>query len=240
MDAQKKAGEKIRLYRKLKGLTLEELASQIHKSKSILSKYELGDSVFDMDTLYQIAEALDIDPAQLLEPRKKAHAPTGKRYGIFENSALYVYMLVKDKSYRLLNGYLMFGGSCGNMASFYFQVPDFEHYTDCKVLYTGQLYCYSGNAFIHFINQADETDHVSLSVAVRMGNLNTCLGLMMMSGYATNDPGAVKVLLSKAPISDESELTRCLTIDRDDIGATRRSNIFTYRLSTMDQDLFRK
>lgn len=239
MNAQKQVGEKIRMYRKLRRMSLEELANLIHKSKSILSKYELGESVFDMDTLYAIAEALDIEPAQLLNPRRHAATSSCARYGIFQNNFLYTYMLVRDRSYHLLKSLLVFSGDDDNTVTFYMQVPDFGQYTDCKVLYTGRMICYPNTALMTLENQADRTDYGVFGAAVRTGNTDTCIGLMMMSAYSTRDPGALKTIMSRVPAKDENEMVRLLTIDRDDIDSTRRSNIFGYRLSSIDQGLFR-
>ena len=42
MDIAYAVGKQIRIYRKLSGLSQEDLAAKIFKSKSIISKYELG------------------------------------------------------------------------------------------------------------------------------------------------------------------------------------------------------
>ena len=238
MSVQQQVGEKIRMYRKLRRMSLEDLASQIHKSKSILSKYELGESVFDMDTMYQIAAALDIEPAQLLAPQAKTVA-SASRYGIFQNNFLYTYMLVKDRSYHLLKSLLTINGTPDCGVEFYMQVPDFTRYTECKVLYTGQIFCHPNSVLIHLTNQQDPTDYGVFGAAVRMGKTDACIGLMMMSAYSTRDPGALKTIMTTAPVENEEELVCLLMINRDDIASTRRSNIFGYRLSSIDQELFR-
>ena len=235
---QKQVGEKIRMYRKFRNMSLEELATRIYKSRSILSKYELGESVFDMDVLYRIADVLEIEPAQLLEPRKAKASPDNQRYGIFSNNTLYAYMVVRDRSYRLMKNMLIFSGDKDNMASFYMHVADFDKYTDCKMLYVGQMMCHPNNAVLLMTNQADETDHAVLSTAVRLGNQSTCLGLIVLSGYATYEPGALKILLSASPIEDEPKLMVVLIISQEDITSTKRHNIFDYHLSTLDRDIF--
>lgn len=60
-------GQRIRLYRKNKQLTLEQFAAQLHKSKSTVSKYECGEISIDIETLYEIADALQISIRQLLD-----------------------------------------------------------------------------------------------------------------------------------------------------------------------------
>ena len=53
-------GQRIRLYRKMKGLTIETFAGMIQKSKATVSKYENGDISIDIETLFTIAQALEI------------------------------------------------------------------------------------------------------------------------------------------------------------------------------------
>ena len=59
-------GKKIRIFRKMRNLTLDELALKIYKSKSTISKYEKGEIAIDIETLYDIADALMINVEQLL------------------------------------------------------------------------------------------------------------------------------------------------------------------------------
>lgn len=239
MNRQQEVGERLRKFRKLRGISLEELSAKVYKSKSIISKYELGESVFDIDTLYKIAEVLDIDPGQLFSPRARK-SETADRSGIFRNNMLYLYMVVKIRStFRLMRCLLTFGGEDGSTVTMYMQIPDYEHYLDCKTIYTGKLVCHPMSASIYMTNQADRTDYAFFSCAVRGSALHSCVGMMMMSNYSTNDPGALKVILADAPVENEEELTEFLKINRDDLDSTKKSNIFGYRLSTMNMDLFR-
>ena len=59
-------GKKIRRLRKNRGITLEELSSLIHKSKSTISKYEKGEISIDIETLYDISSALDVFITELI------------------------------------------------------------------------------------------------------------------------------------------------------------------------------
>lgn len=58
-------GSRIRNYRKMKNLTLQQLSDIIHKSRATMSKYESGEIVIDVETLYEISKALDVDVSQL-------------------------------------------------------------------------------------------------------------------------------------------------------------------------------
>ena len=59
-------GKQIRTFRKKRKMTLEALAAVICKSKSTVSKYENGEIPVDIETLYEIASALQIHVEQLL------------------------------------------------------------------------------------------------------------------------------------------------------------------------------
>ena len=73
-DLSARIGGNIRIYRRANRMTLSELAEKINKSKGTVGKYEQGSIAVDMDTLYEIAAALGVSPAQLLVsliPEKK-------------------------------------------------------------------------------------------------------------------------------------------------------------------------
>ena len=64
-------GQRIRLYRKTKNLTIETFAGMIHKSKATVSKYENGDISIDIETLFTIAQALGVPVNQLKKSGRK-------------------------------------------------------------------------------------------------------------------------------------------------------------------------
>ena len=61
-------GLKISYYRKLRGLTQEQLAEKANISRSHLSAIEAPGMVraFSMEAFFNIADALDVDPAILI------------------------------------------------------------------------------------------------------------------------------------------------------------------------------
>ncbi|WKL02973.1 helix-turn-helix transcriptional regulator [Paenibacillus amylolyticus] len=70
-NINQEVGKKIRNFRKWRGLTIQQLADQIFKSKGTLSKYESGDITLDLVTLHHIANAQHSGGATLV-PRTKA------------------------------------------------------------------------------------------------------------------------------------------------------------------------
>lgn len=65
-------GRRIRQFRKMQGFTLQYMADQLNKSKATMSKYETGDIILDVETLYSIADLLQVSLSQLTDYRPEA------------------------------------------------------------------------------------------------------------------------------------------------------------------------
>lgn len=68
-DISRQIGARIRSRRRELGLTLQQLADRIHKSRASVSKYETGEIVLDVQTLYDLSAALHTEFAQLADCR---------------------------------------------------------------------------------------------------------------------------------------------------------------------------
>ena len=65
----KKLGLKIGYYRKLRGLTQEQLSEKINKNTSFIGSVEAPNinRTISLDTLYDIADILDVEPYKFLK-----------------------------------------------------------------------------------------------------------------------------------------------------------------------------
>ena len=68
-------GSRIRSFRKAQNLTLQQLADMIHKSRASLSKYENGEITLDVETLYEISQALGVEMNRLTDFQDSKPAP---------------------------------------------------------------------------------------------------------------------------------------------------------------------
>lgn len=91
-------GSRIKMYRKVQGLTLQELADRIHKSRATVSKYENGEIVVDIETLYDISRELHIGLNQLTDyhadpvmPAEAASTETSLKSPFYQAKRLYFY-----------------------------------------------------------------------------------------------------------------------------------------------------
>ncbi|NMI05044.1 helix-turn-helix transcriptional regulator [Paenibacillus sp. SZ31] len=66
-----RVGKRIRLYRKARKLTQEELGEQLRIDQSYLGRIERGEVNITIETLDKIAISLGIVPSQLLEDEKR-------------------------------------------------------------------------------------------------------------------------------------------------------------------------
>lgn len=85
----KAIGEKIKQYRKLKGLTQEELAKNSGLSTMSIRRYESGERIAPQETLLKIAKALgvhlrDLSDDSWLEEIDRQHPTAGKEYARYK------------------------------------------------------------------------------------------------------------------------------------------------------------
>ena len=102
-------GGQIRKYRKANGMTLQQLADVIHKSRATVCKYENGEISIDIATLYEISQALQISFGQLasyqppLPPYTPPTVGTLQRSPFFQAKRLYFYFY-DGRYHRLKDG----------------------------------------------------------------------------------------------------------------------------------------
>ena len=103
-EINKQVGAHIRVFRKKRGLTLDELAEIIHKSKSTISKYEKGEITVDIETLYEIADAVQVHAEQLLyrRPEHTSIAGSGANPAFFSGVSQFYSYLFDGRSNRIM------------------------------------------------------------------------------------------------------------------------------------------
>lgn len=67
MDRRKKLGAKIVYFRKLKAFTQKDFAEQVGVSRQYLSRLEHGQCECNLEMIYCMASALNIEPEELIK-----------------------------------------------------------------------------------------------------------------------------------------------------------------------------
>ncbi|MBM6830268.1 helix-turn-helix transcriptional regulator [Anaerotignum lactatifermentans] len=223
-------GKRIKLYRKNKQLSQDQLAEMICKSKSAISKYERGAIPIDIDTLQDIANALDITIHQLIDiDTKKSHTLPGLQ-GFFSNtSRLYTYYLNKNSS-RIVRGVLEINQTddCEYSTVFYTDVVDYDNLHHCAHLYFGDIHYSDSYVNMLLKNQSNEAERIFFNIANSFNN-NATLTIGMLSGISSKYmvPISLKVLISKYPLPEDAELKESLRFSKEDFTSMKRTFCFS-------------
>ena len=227
MEINTLVGSRIRLFRRAKGLTLVQFAEKIHKSKASVSKYETGDISIDVETLFDIARALDISVHQLLDCADAAPSlPLKNREPFFVNGKLYLYFF-DGRINRLVRGFLVLKNDGGeeDRATLYLNVDSTFEEAGCRSLYCGTAFSY--DTFTHFSleNQNNRIEHLFLCVMNPLDRATVVSGLI--SGISSRPflPVSIKCLLSSSPLVEDDSLRQQLIFDKQDFKWMKRLNM---------------
>lgn len=227
------AGARIRMYRKEKKMTLQQLADQIHKSRASVSKYENGEISMDIETLAEIAEALQVNPGQLIDIRPAITKPndSGIGYGgmspFFRAKRLYFYFY--DGRYqRLKDGIIDIREEEGKSGSYEAALSisavspsgrSSEVYYSGKVVYSDMLIRFS------FVNQYNALEEDLLYIFNPLEFRDTTDGLLCGISSADLMPCAFKCLVTLTPQEHTDDLKNRLLITKEELQRWQRLNM---------------
>lgn len=225
-------GKKIRLYRKANGMSLEELAAKVYKSKASISKYELGQTSMDVLTLSEIASALGVMPFQLLEsdiPQLSSSLSANHPFG--KTNQLYMYHMVNQHLYLSI---LKFGPTdeTGQInVTLYHKIDNLKNIEQCTTIYHG--YMYNHDVIISFFlhNYHNMVENILLNVAVPTNNTSIMTGM----ACGLNDflaPTAIKVVLSHKPLEKSPQLYQAVSLTAGNLKAAKKTNRLTFERQT--------
>lgn len=228
-------GTRIRNYRKMKHMTLQQLADVIHKSRATVCKYETGEITLDVVTLYDICVALDIGMDQLTDyhPQEdEPHANTELDYDgespFFKADRLYFYFY--DGRYdRLKAGVIDIhknvvyeDGSCEAIMSIRSTTPSgrsSEIYYNGNVLYSDMLIRFN------FVNQYNKLEQDLLYIFNPLELRDFTEGLLC--GISSSDlmPCAFKCLVTLSPNETYENLKEHLLFTAKELRRWQKMNM---------------
>lgn len=225
-------GNKIRQFRQSRKMTLDELAIIIHKSRATLSKYERGEISIDIDTLYELADALHVRTEQLLyTPISEKHPQQRKivpaffqdvdrfycyyfdgRIGKLVRSAFDVFSRIDVNQYKI---------------AMYMNFKDLAHYQQAENTYWGYMEHFDALTLIELTNQSNPMEKASLQILASFLDADSKWGLWNGVSSRPLMPVATKMLFTKKPLTEDAALVRELKISRDDIHRMKYYNMFS-------------
>lgn len=223
-------GSRIKLYRKNKHMTQAEFARLINKSKSAVSKYECGEIAIDIETLYEIADVLEISIYQLLDHnREKEYQLPGVQGFFSAPTHFYVYYLNRGST-SLRRGVLEINRTDDDTYStvFFADLKDYSNLYSCDHLYFGDIH-YS-DSYVNMImeNQSNRAERLFINIANPFHN-NATLTVGMMCGISDKYmiPIALKGIFSKSRLPEDAALREALRISKEDFSSMKKTFCFS-------------
>ena len=225
-------GSRVRNYRRMKGMTLQQLADAIHKSRATVSKYETGEITLDIETLYDISDALDVDLNQLTDYRKSKAKPAvtvdySGRSPFFHAERLYFYFY--DGRYnRLKDGIIDVHKTSEKDDCFEASLSIrsvtptgrvSEVYYSGKVLYSDTLIRFS------FVNQYNKLEEDLLYIFNPLELRDFTEGLLCGISSADLMPCAFKCLVTLTPQDATDELKQHLLFTSKELKRWQKMNM---------------
>lgn len=225
-------GKQIRTFRKKRKMTLESLADIICKSKSTVSKYENGEIPVDIETLYEIASALQVHVEQLLycPPRHTALAGNANSPAFFADCSQFYSYLYDGRNKQLIRcvfDVLSETDTSGYKIMMYMNFKDYENYKLCENTYWGYIEHFDALTNIQLTNQDSPVEKASVQILASYLDTDTKWGLF--NGFSSRPmmPIATKMLFSKTKLTEDDALMQSLKVSREDVRLLKLYNMFT-------------
>lgn len=217
-------GRTIRTIRKAKHITLSDMARDLNKSVSTLSKYENGQLFMGIDDLLEICRFLSINISSLLPGTEtETNAADIQRYSKYFISRLYLYYYSGQKN-RVQSSVIL-NDNTNFHSLMYFNVKSIPDFYNCSYVYDGSVE-YSDSSMVYVMkNVAQPFDSVMIRIPTLAPANKDRVGLMStISSYYQSL--ALKVLVTESPVRDLNRLIPKLKITKDELREISRENFF--------------
>ena len=225
-------GSQIRTLRKKRKMTLDDLSGIIHKSRSTISKYEKGEIAIDIETLYEIADAIQVHVEQLLYcPPSRAVISSQNNSPAFFNGVSQFYSYLYDGRsnhiIRCLFDVLSEAENDQYKIMMYMNFKDFKNYQQCENTYWGYIEHYDALTYISLTNQDTPMEKASVQILASYLDSDTKWGLF--NGFSSRPmmPIAIKMLFSKCRLKEDADLVRLLKVSKDDVRLLKLYNMLS-------------
>lgn len=222
-------GDRIRRGRKGKGLTIDEFAKMINKSKATVSKYESGSITIDVETLLDIADALDMDLKSLIDYHSPNIRPKPLPANSFFNQPrLFVYLYdgrVKGIVRSLLELHSSDDGTVVE-AQLFMGLDESFNKARVQHIFEGTMTAYDTITHLNLVNQVNTTEMLYLCILNPMHANTPAVGIL--SGIASSPffaPIAMKIIVSKRQLREDSTLHSLLELNKEDARSLRYYNM---------------
>lgn len=229
----KEVGKKIKKIRKLKNMTLDDLAKKINKSKSAVSKYENGEINIDLVTLKEISDVFEIEIANLIpqdfvEPKKKFTDLDKVPRFFKEDSKIYSYYYDGRNSKIVKSLIEISGGEDEDCrVSMYMNISDYDFPYICENTYYGNIEHFDSITRINLVNKYTDLEKPNISILSPFVDSEIRWGLWSGISIRPIMPAAIKMLFSTKILDEDKDLQKKLILNREDIAYIKKFNMFS-------------
>lgn len=224
-ELSKHVGNRIRTFRKVRGLSVEQLGERIGRSKATVYKYESGHIPVDVDTIAEISKVLKIEPAFLFDiPTAKGTAK--HNIAFFDTGCLYTYYF-DGRIKRVVRSLLAFHPdqeNGGNVASFYMNLTDFAEPERSRYIYSGTLFSHETVSYFVLENITLPIETLVIEMMHPFQTSQTTWGLFMGLSDQPLAPMAAKMLFSKVPLTNKELECYPLAFSKDELRSIKDKN----------------
>lgn len=225
-------GLRIRNFRKSRHMTLDQLSNLVCKNKSTLSKYETGEIVLDIETIYEIARALGIHVEQLLycTPDRVSIQPSGPRPAFFSGLSQFYSYYYDGRINRIIPcvfDVLLQSEDSRYKIMMYANFQDYASYQNCETTYWGYMEHYDAITNVILTNQDSPMEKAHGQILATYMNSDTKWGLFTGLSALPVMPVALKMLFSKKRLPEDEALLQMLKITKEDIRLMKLYNMMT-------------
>jgi transcriptional regulator with XRE-family HTH domain len=225
-------GKKIKSFRKSKGLTVQQLADLLHKSKATVSKYENGDIGIDIETLYEIAAVLNLHLEQLLyiPPNNNSVIANNIPSAFFQHSSRFYSYFYDGRNKQLIRcvmDIIARSDTSSYKAVLYMNLKDYNNYQACENTYWGDIEHYDVLTSMILKHQATPLEQITINILASFLDTDRKWGLMSGVSFRPFMPIALKMLFAKQPLEETQALINELKINKEDIRVMKMYNMMS-------------
>ena len=229
-NVTKHIGLRIRQCRKRKGYTIDEFSKMINKSKATLSKYENGSISIDIDTLYEISKALEMELAHLVHYQTPSkNQLTHFKNGYFNQSQLYMYYY-DGRRKKLIRSVLCLSDNSDNHNSaeaiLYLGVSDINQKERCENVYNGILDSFDSTTHATLINQINKSERIHMilinPIKIGMPAIGILTGIANPPHFS---PLSIKIVISKYLLKEDEIFDHVIHISKEEFKRYRQLNM---------------
>lgn len=211
-------------------MTQDELAARINKGKSTLSKYEKGDIVVDIETLYELASILHVHVEQLLyQPPAVEETPIARRNStFFENVTQFYSYLFDGRSQKLIRCVFDITSTRNDFTQgirLYMNFEDYKNYRDCETTYYGYIEHFDALTNIMLTNEDSPIEKASAHILASYQKSDQKWGLFNGISSRPVMPISIKMLFSKTRLEENNDLIQKLIVSKEDIRLLKMYNM---------------